>query len=254
MSDAAGPALLTPDSPLVARLAPSPNFGARRAGRGIDMIVLHYTGCPSAESACLWMCCEEAQVSAHYLVDEDGEIVQLVAEAARAWHAGVAHWAGEDDINSCSVGIEIQNAGHEGGLPPYPEAQMRAVKALVVDIMARHGVPPWRVVGHSDVAPARKADPGEHFPWRELAARGLALPAPDISLPPARGLTEEETARLRQALARIGYGVAGQELAVLVRAFQRRFWPERVDGVADAQVLALAEAVAGMVDAARARA
>ncbi len=286
----AGALLRRADSPLVARLAPSPNFGERRGGRGIDMIVLHYTGCPSAEAACLWMCSPDAQVSAHYLVEEDGEIVQLVAEQMRAWHAGAAFWAGVEDVNSCSIGIEIQNAGHgalpeakhgrgsagrgamdprvkpgdDGGghgevygddaLPPYPQAQMRAVLALVEDIARRHGIRPERVVGHSDVAPLRKADPGEHFPWHMLAQAGLALPAPEVALPQATPLDAEGVRMVQEKLARIGYGapVSGEACAVttaVVRAFQRRFMPRRVDGVADAQVLAMAEAVCDLLDA-----
>jgi len=256
--------LKAPDSALVRSLRPSPNFGARKGGRGIDMIVLHYTGCPSAESACLWMCSPDSQVSAHYLVDEDGEIAQLVAEEARAWHAGAGHWAGEDDVNSCSIGIEIQNAGHagaaedgaaEGGvLPPYPARQMRAVAALVEDIMRRHGIAPERVVGHSDVAPLRKADPGEHFPWEMLARKGLALPVPEVELPAAVALDAAGARRLQELLAKIGYGVpvsgaVCDHTRAVIRAFQRRFMPKRVDGAADAQVLRMAEAVRDMLDA-----
>ncbi len=247
--------LSTPDSPLVARLSPSPNFGERRGGRGIDMIVLHYTGCPSAESAELWMCSPESQVSAHYLVEEDGVIVQLVAEKARAWHAGAAFWAGEKDVNSRSIGIEIHNAGHEcGAPPPYPEAQIKAVKELVADIMRRHGIRPHRVAGHSDVAPLRKADPGEHFPWKELAAEGLALPVPDIALPEPAPLSEgEELRALQETLARIGYGVpvSGEACALtraVVRAFTRRFLPRHVSDEPTGRVLAQARAVAALLD------
>ncbi len=252
--------LEAPDSSLVARLSPSPNFGARRSG-GIDMIVLHYTGCPSAESAELWMCSPDSQVSAHYLVEEDGAIVQLVAEAARAWHAGAAYWAGEEDVNSRSIGIEIQNAGHEcGAPPPYPEVQMAAVEALVADIMRRHGIAPERVVGHSDVAPLRKADPGEHFPWARLAAAGLALPVPEA---PAGGevlLREGDEGTVvrdaQQRLARVGYGVPVSGIycghtAAVVRAFQRRFRPARVDGAFDTGTAGALEAVLAMLDARR---
>ena len=251
--------LWQPDSPLVARLAPSPNFGERRGGRGIDMIVLHYTGCPSAESAELWMCSPESQVSAHYLVEEDGTIVQLVAEAARAWHAGVAHWAGEDDVNSRSIGIEIQNAGHEcGAPPPYPEAQMAAVEALVADIVRRHGIAPERVVGHSDVAPVRKADPGEHFPWARLAAAGLALPVPEAAAAGevllSAGDAGEAVRDLQRKLARVGYGVPEtgaycDNTVAVVRAFQRRFRPARVSGAFDAGTAEALEGVLAMLDA-----
>ncbi len=246
-------------SPLAGRAVPSPNFSERRGGVGIDMIVLHYTGCPSAESALLWMCSPDSQVSAHYLVDEDGEIIQLVDEEARAWHAGAAFWAGETDVNSCSIGIEIQNPGHLECLPPpYPAAQMEAVIALCRDIMARHGISPLRVVGHSDVAPERKADPGEHFPWWRLAEEGLAflvepvlpgIPGPSLS----RGDMGEEVARLQIDLARIGYGlrktgVFDEVTEAVVRAFQRRFRPQNVDGVADASTLATLARVLAVLD------
>ncbi len=246
-------------SPLARRAVASPNFGERRGDAPVDMLVLHYTGCPSAESALLWMCSPDSQVSAHYLVDEDGEIIQLVDEAARAWHAGAAFWAGETDVNSRSVGIEIQNPGHlECPLPPYPDAQLEAVIALCRDIMARHGISPLRVVGHSDVAPARKADPGEHFPWRQLAEEGLAFmvePAPlcisGAQLGP--GDAGEVVARFQAGLGRIGYdieetGVFDEMTATVVRAFQRRFRPQKVDGVADASTLATLERVLAALD------
>ena len=246
-------------STLVRRAVASPNFGERRGGAPVDMLVLHYTGCPSAESALLWMCSPDSQVSAHYLVDEDGEIIQLVDEAARAWHAGAAFWAGETDINSRSVGIEIQNPGHlECPPPPYPNVQMEAVITLCRDIMVRHGISPLRVVGHSDVAPARKTDPGEHFPWHRLAEEGLAFmvePAPlcirGAWLGP--GDAGEEVARLQDGLARIGYGVGKtgvfDELTeAVVRAFQRRFRPQKVDGVADASTMATLERVLAALD------
>ena len=255
MKESGGP-ITEADSPLVARLAPSPNFGARRGGRGIDMIVLHYTGCPSAEAAELWMCAPESQVSAHYLVEEDGTVVQLVAEEARAWHAGAACWDGERDVNSCSIGIEIHNAGHaRGAPPPYPAAQMAAVKALVADIMRRHGVRRERVVGHSDVAPQRKADPGEHFPWGELAVAGLALPVPEMRpMPAPEPLAEGAALRELQALlARIGYDVPVTGslcdcTRAVARAFSRRFLPRHVSDRPCGRMLAQARAVAALLD------
>ena len=234
-------------SALAARSVASPNFGARKGGRAVDMIVLHYTGCPSAESALLWMCSPESQVSAHYLVDTDGEIIQLVDEAARAWHAGAAFWAGERDVNSFSIGIEIQNTGHlEGAPPPYPEAQLAAVEALVADIMARHSISPARVVGHSDVAPARKADPGEHFPWHRLAAKGLALDVAAARVTGgavlAPGDEGDAVRALQEDLRRAGYGLEPSGVYCpateqVVRAFQRRFRPARVDGLADVSTI-----------------
>ncbi|MBK5919536.1 N-acetylmuramoyl-L-alanine amidase, partial [Rhodothalassium salexigens] len=164
---------------------PSPNHGPRRGGTAPDMIVLHYTGMASAAAALDRLCDPAAQVSAHYLVDEDGALRRLVDEQRRAWHAGQAHWAGEADINSRSIGIEIVNGGHDFGLPTYPAVQVDAVVALVGDICARWAIRPARVVGHADVAPARKADPGEHFPWWRLAAAGLALAGPAEGAGPA---------------------------------------------------------------------
>ena len=204
------------------------------------------------------MCATESQVSAHYLVEEDGSVVQLVAEKARAWHAGVAHWAGEEDINSCSIGVEIQNAGHGCGVPPpYPDVQVAAVVALVADIARRHGVPPERVVGHSDVAPLRKADPGEHFPWSRLAVAGLALPVPEVAAEGAVLLQEGDAGvavrNLQRKLAHIGYGVPTTgdycaHTAAVVCAFQRRFRPARVTGMVDAGTAQALEAVLAMLD------
>ncbi|MCC2112049.1 MAG: N-acetylmuramoyl-L-alanine amidase, partial [Hyphomicrobiales bacterium] len=152
---------------------PSPNFGPRRGGRAPDMILLHYTGMDDDDEALDWLCDPRSEVSAHYFVGADGTIVQLVDEAQRAWHAGEGSWGGEDDINSLSIGIEIANAGHEFGLPGFPAPQIAAVIALCGAITARHGIRPERVLGHSDVAPGRKADPGEKFPWKDLAAAGI---------------------------------------------------------------------------------
>jgi len=158
------------------KLIPSPSLNCEeRRGPGIDMIVLHYTGMATAERARAWLCDEASKVSSHYLVDEEGEVFALVGEDQRAWHAGVSCWAGESDINSCSIGIEIHNLGHAGGLPEYPDAQIEAVMALCSGIMKRHGIARPRVLAHSDVAPGRKIDPGEHFPWERLARAGIGL-------------------------------------------------------------------------------
>ncbi len=153
--------------------APSPNFNERKLP--IALIVLHYTGMKDGPAALARMCDPDAQVSAHYMVEEDGRIFQLVDEARRAWHAGVSSWCGETDINSNSIGIEIVNGGHDYGLPDFPAIQIDAVIELVKDIMARHGIGPEGVVGHSDIAPGRKQDPGEKFPWDRLAEAGCAL-------------------------------------------------------------------------------
>ena len=171
---------LIPDTPLARRVAPSPNHGERR-GRGIDTLVLHYTGMTSGAAALARLRDPLSEVSAHYLVFEDGGIVQMVPEARRAWHAGAGSWKGDSDVNARSVGIEIVHPGHAGGLPPYPEVQISAVIALCRDIGARWPVPPERVLAHSDTAPGRKEDPGETFPWARLAAEGVGH-----HVPPAR--------------------------------------------------------------------
>ena len=236
--------LAAPDSALVRALRASPNHGPRLRGDAPDAVILHYTGMTDGEAAIAWLCDPASSVSCHYVVEEDGGVLQLVAEARRAWHAGRSVWAGDTDMNSASIGIEIVNAGHIGGLPPYPEAQVAAVIALVDDIVRRHGIPAARVLAHSDVSPGRKEDPGERFPWPRLAASGLGLwvePVEDGCGPPiGPGAQGPEVAALQQRLAAYGYGIASsglydQQTAVVVRAFQRHFRPDRIDGIADAQ-------------------
>src|SRR3954451_4892394 len=161
-----------PDSSIVSDIIPSPNHGDRDKGRQPDMIVLHYTGMPHVEGALARLCTAATEVSAHYVVQEDGRIVQCVPEARRAWHAGVSDWAGEDDINSCSIGIEIANRGHDWGYPDFPKRQIAAVITLCRTIVSRRGIPADRVLAHSDVAPSRKQDPGEKFPWQRLHESG----------------------------------------------------------------------------------
>ncbi len=165
---------------------PSPNHGPRAAGKPVDILLLHYTGMLSEAAALAWLVNPAAQVSAHYLVGEDGHIVQMVDETERAWHAGKSVWAGETDINSRSIGIEIANPGHEFGYRGFPPGQIAAVIALCRDVLSRHPIPPERVLAHSDVAPARKEDPGELFPWSELFAAGIGhwvMPEPVVAGP-----------------------------------------------------------------------
>lgn len=230
-----------PDSPHVDFTQASPNHGDRR-GRAIDCLVLHYTGMPTAEGAVAQLCNPKAEVSSHYVVFEDGRIAQLVPEARRAWHAGRGSWFAETDLNSASIGIEIVNPGHDGGLPPFPEAQIDAVIALCRDIVARHAIPPERILAHSDIAPGRKVDPGERFPWARLAAEGVGLwrgPAPDgPGLILGFGAAGEAVSALQRNLAALGYGLEQTGLydartKIVVEAFQRRWRPQRVDGVAD---------------------
>ena len=236
---------LAPDSPLARRVAPSPNHGARRAGP-LDMLILHYTGMDSGAAALARLRDPLSEVSAHYLVFEDGGTVQMVPEARRAWHAGAGAWKGETDVNSRSIGIEIVNPGHAGGLPPYPEAQIEAVIALARDILGRWPIPPERVLAHSDVAPERKEDPGEIFPWDRLAAAGVGHHVPPARLQDGRFLARGDAGQPVEALqamfALYGYdlpvtGTFDARTRAVVTAFQRHFRPARVDGVADASTI-----------------
>ena len=235
--------VFTADSSVVAEVVPSPNNGERRDGRRPDMILLHYTGMADAEAALELLRARGSDVSCHYFVFEDGRIVQMVPESRRAWHAGQSSWAGETDINSCSIGIEIANPGHDHGYPDFPKRQIAAVTALCRSIQIRHTVPAVRVLAHSDVAPARKQDPGEKFPWRTLYDSGVGhwvKPAPIMNFGPVLSLGDrgDAVAAFQKALADYGYGVDanGEYDAVtreVVTAFQRHFRPERIDGIAD---------------------
>lgn len=237
---------LEPDSPVAARVFPSPNHGERAGGQAPRLLVLHYTGMPDAGEALQRLCNPVAEVSAHYFVFENGHVVQMVPEARRAWHAGASFWNGETDVNSASIGVEIANAGHPGGLPPYPDAQIAAVTRLAQDIIQRWSIRPENVLAHSDVAPLRKDDPGELFPWERLAQAGVGHWVRPAPISGGRFLSPGESGppveALQAMLALYGYGVdmsgdydASTEAAV--RAFQRHFRPELVDGVADASTI-----------------
>jgi N-acetylmuramoyl-L-alanine amidase len=237
--------ILKPDSSLVAAVHPSPNTEDRRNGCRPDMIVLHYTGMSAADQAVQWLADPRSKVSCHYVVDEAGHITQMVAERGRAWHAGASHWGGETDINSCSIGIEIQNPGHELGYPDFPSAQIQAIAALCRDIAQRCGVPPERILAHSDVAPGRKIDPGEKFGWAALAKEGVghwAEPAP-LDAQGACLLDGDAAARAEalELLRVYGYGIEnpGRDdwFWVLMRTFQMHFRPARADGCLDASTL-----------------
>ncbi|MEZ5670197.1 MAG: N-acetylmuramoyl-L-alanine amidase [Alphaproteobacteria bacterium] len=214
---------------------PSPNHGPRPDGVAIDMLVLHYTGMQTGAGALARLCDPVAEVSAHYTVDMDGTVHAHVAEERRAWQAGPSHWRGRPDVNSRSIGIEIVNTGHDWGLAPFPAGQIAAVIALSRGILARHAIQARQVVAHSDIAPNRKADPGELFPWRRLAAAGVGLwPGPEA---PAPGV------EVADALVEIGYGVGEYGFEPCLRAFQRRWRPARIDGLVDAQTARLAAQV-----------
>ena len=235
-----------PDSSVVSDVIPSANYGDRRGGRAADMIVLHYTGMTDAEVAIRRLTVAGTEVSAHYVVREDGRIIQCVPESLRAWHAGASTWGAETDVNSCSIGVEIVNGGHDYDLPAFPLRQIAAVIALCKGIMIRRNIPRERVLGHSDVSPGRKQDPGEKFPWQLLADSGVGLfvlpakivPGPALAL----GSSGSEVLALQEALASYGYTitVSGQYDSAtrdVVAAFQRHFRPARVDGIADPSTL-----------------
>ena len=243
MTSTAAPLLTRADSPLVGHLRPSPNVGIRRAGAGPGIIVLHYTGMPDREGAIAWLCDPRSQVSSHYVVAEDGAVLQLVSEEGRAWHAGRSVWAGETDINSVSIGIEIVNPGHAGGLPAYPDRQVEAVARLCRDIAERHAIRPENVLAHSDVAPGRKEDPGERFPWDILHQAGVGLWVPQHLLgeapPLAMGDEGPAVEEIQARLAAYGYGIAvtgtfDVTTRTVIRSFQLHFRPGRVDGIFDA--------------------
>ena len=233
--------------------APSPNFDARVAPP--DMIVLHYTGMADGPAALARLTDPEAKVSAHYLVEEDGRVFAIVPEARRAWHAGKSFWRGDTDINAASIGVEIVNPGHEFGYRPFPEAQITMVIDLLADIRSRWTVADDRILGHSDVAPHRKTDPGELFPWKRLAEAGHGLwvePSPAPGAPLSEGDEGLGVLTLRSALARLGYdcprtGRYDGDLAVIVRAFQRHWRPGPVDGAADGETRARLVALLRMV-------
>lgn len=246
------PAPFLPNSPFVSRLAPSPNIGERRDCARPDTLILHYTGMASCEEAIRLLSSEGSGVSCHYVIDMDGAIVQMAPEAARAWHAGVSHWMGADDINSRSIGIEIHNPGHDGGYPDFPNSQMTAVEALCLDIADRHGIEPRRVLAHSDVAPRRKIDPGEKFDWARLALAGAGhwVEPAEISVGDALELGDsgERVLHLQRRLRTYGYGMKqaaafDEHMQLVVAAFQRHFRPALVDGRADASTVETLDAL-----------
>lgn len=229
-----------------ARFVPSPNHGERAGGLRPDMIILHYTGMETAAAALDWLCREESQVSSHYFVHEDGRVDQLVAEDRRAWHAGKSIWKGETDLNSRSIGIEIVNAGHPGGLPDFPSVQIDAVVELCRNCGERWSIAPERVLAHSDIAPIRKVDPGEKFPWERLHVGGVGHWVPPAPIGGGRffqrGDQGQPVEAVQTMLSLYGYGieVTGvfcEKTEGAVAAFQRHFRPSQVDGIADISTL-----------------
>lgn len=248
------------DSPF-AKVFPSPNHGERKDGLTPEFIVIHYTGMPSAASALKWLCNPESSVSCHYFIYETGKILQLVPESRRAWHAGAGRWRGKDDINSRSIGIELANLGHDGAsvdpddprktvpgsagpqvLPPFPPRQITALSKLLKDITGRWRIPPQNILAHSDIAPRRKRDPGEAFPWHRLAADGLGLWAEPAPIRSGHFYQQGDggapVLALQQMLVMLGFDLAltgryDEDTEITVKAFQRHWRPARVDGIAD---------------------
>lgn len=247
---------------------PSPNFDART--RAVDLVVLHYTGMQDGETALRRLTdpapvagrypgpwqekstapdAPLARVSAHYVVGEDGAVFRLVPEESRAWHAGASSWQGEDDVNSRAIGIEIVNGGHDFGLPEFPRAQLETVIELVRDILARHQLKPSQVVAHSDIAPERKLDPGEKFPWKRLADAGVSVwPEPGLASP----VSGDPIVSVQTQLAAVGYavkqtGVLDAQTKAALMAFQRRFRPALIDGAADDETRTLLASLARSV-------
>ncbi len=236
--------------------APSPNHDARTHGKSVDILLLHYTGMKTGQAAVDRLLDPEATVSSHYVVDEDGTVYRLVAEERRAWHAGVSYWRGAERINDRCIGIEIVNPGHEWGYRDFPALQMAVVCDLCLGILSRHPIPPRNVIGHSDVAPDRKEDPGEKFDWQGLADNGVGLWPKDISDLGTVGVLTDETAMrlVRADLAAIGYRIAAhgahdKDLATVLRAFQRHWRQEEINGLADAGTRARLRAVRALCGA-----
>lgn len=240
-----------PDTTLVAAIRPATNFEPRRGVGKPSILLLHYTGVETAAKAIEWLTCVESRVSCHYAIDEAGCITQMVAEEMRAWHAGEAVWDGESDINSASIGIEIHNPGHEMGYPDFPEVQLKAVEVLCRDIIGRQGIRPERVLAHSDVAPTRKKDPGEKFPWARLARAGIGHWVEPQTVIEAEagmgiGVAGPLVADVQLLLRKYGYGIEATGVVdgkteFVVTAFQRHFRPARVDGRIDQSTITTLE-------------
>lgn len=241
--DARPAVMFAPDTGLACAVVPAVNVEARLGPDQPSLLVLHYTGMSSAAKAIQWLACAQSRVSCHYVIDEAGAITQLVPEALRAWHAGVALWAGVSDVNSASIGIEIQNPGHEHGYPDYPAPQMAAVAALSRDIAARHGLRPRDILAHADVAPARKVDPGEKFDWGLLHRGGVGHWVKPVAVDGAdlgfeAGYSGPAVRQAQAGLRHYGYGLEmtgtlDPATVFVLRAFQLHFRPARVDGRLD---------------------
>lgn len=243
------------DSPMVTTLHGSPNIEPRKEGMAPSILILHYTGLPTLERSLDVLSRPDCKVSCHYVIDTDGRIIQMVAENMRAWHAGVSSWAGETDINSASIGIEIQNAGHQNGYPEFPDCQMQSVIALSKDIVTRHRIAPARVLAHSDIAPQRKVDPGEKFDWGRLHREGVGHWVAPEPLDPADtglgiGAQTPMVGAAQALLAQYGYGlpqsgIFDAPLWFVLRGFQLHFRPARANSRLDKSTFATLERLVG---------
>lgn len=216
--------------------APSPHFSERALP--LDAIIIHYTDMPSADEALAWLCHPTSQVSAHYLIDEAGKAYQLVQDEKRAWHAGESYWQGCTDMNSCSLGIELANPGHSHGYQPFPEAQIDSFLRLCEQLCRRWDIPKNRILGHSDIAPRRKQDPGHLFPWDILAREGFGL-RPSSTQP----VIASSDDFVKESLSTIGYETVS--LPHTIRAFKRHFQPHQADDRANEETHLL---IQGLLD------
>ena len=234
---------------------PSPNHDARM--RDISHIIVHYTDMADCDAALTRLCDAAAKVSVHYFIRRDGHIFQLVEDDRRAWHAGVSYWRGETDMNSASLGIELDHDGHKDGkMDAFPDVQMAALISLLQQLTARHDIAPQNILGHSDIAPGRKIDPGEAFDWAALNKAGFGLWVDNVAIqdvpPLGLGSDDKAVAPLQKALAAIGYqiaadGVFGPQTQAVIAAFQRHFRPSKVDGIADAETQTLVYEICRLV-------
>ncbi len=225
-----------PDFPLPMIIdTPSPNHQPRPGGQEVDMVILHYTGMVSDQEALVRLCDPQAAVSAHYLIREDGTILGLVRENRRAWHAGRACWSRTDTINDRSIGIELVNPGHSHGYRPFPEPQMESLEILLKDILTRHRIMPRHILGHSDIAPTRKCDPGELFDWQRLAASGIGLWPSNMTPDDDAARRPVDRAAFLDKLAAYGYEIPEHNDTAAIIAFERHFRPWKLSGNADAE-------------------
>nr|HIL74870.1 N-acetylmuramoyl-L-alanine amidase [Rhodospirillales bacterium] len=215
---------------------PSPNYNDRPPGTEIDILVFHYTGMPKPAQALERMCDPDVKVSAHYLIDKDGQLFQLISEEKRAWHAGISSWRNNYNINDRSIGIELANPGHEFGYQKFPTRQIDTLIEIAKDIIKRHPVPARNIIGHSDIAPARKKDPGEFFDWHKLALKGIGYWPESLK---TENINQINASNFKLALQKYGYDTT--DLPATILAFQRHFLPTRCNSQPDQEMFKMLE-------------